>query len=87
MAVKTKPGFGSKFAFSIVLGKDEDFIDYMNYDLELNPIQETLKSIVNPTIIAQPIESSIQIDQFMVISSNQLASQDLHQASFNDQHL
>jgi K+-sensing histidine kinase KdpD len=40
MAVKSKPNEGSKFAFSIVLGKDDNFIDYLNNDLELAPLSE-----------------------------------------------
>ena len=30
IGVKSRFGYGSKFAFSIILGKDEDFVDFMN---------------------------------------------------------
>jgi len=32
IGVKSKYGRGTKFAFSILLGKDEDYIDHMNME-------------------------------------------------------
>ena len=35
IGVKSKYGRGTKFAFSIILGKDDDFIDLMNNEVVL----------------------------------------------------
>jgi hypothetical protein len=37
IGVRSKFGKGTKFAFSIVLGKDDNFIDYMNQNVQLQP--------------------------------------------------
>ena len=35
IGVKSKYGRGTKFAFSIILGKDDDFVDIMNDEVVL----------------------------------------------------
>ena len=37
IGVRSKYHKGSKFAFSILLGKDNDYVDLGNQDLELKP--------------------------------------------------
>lgn len=35
IGVKSKYGQGTQFSFSIILGKDDDYIDHMRNDLEI----------------------------------------------------
>jgi hypothetical protein len=57
IGVKSKFGKGTKFAFSIVLGKDDDFVDYMNQNIQLMPPSNrsipTVRSGTNSNSISQ----------------------------------
>jgi len=75
IGVKSKYGRGTKFAFSIILGKDDDFVDNMNNDVVMQqPSNRSINASSNNTGSAIQVQPSDLKDENMFHMSSEASN-------------